>query len=202
MKRLIFFILIILGLGYFYYDHYVYFDQIDTSLEPVQNDFTEIVKLQKERNGVTYYIEPKAEYEIEALLIGKEKYSSWDIAQIVPYDLALVWGDFAKKENLDSINYGQRLRHVNYSYSYDEVSLSSEYMSSHISNNHVIPANEEVYQKIKNYKINRRIHLKGYLVKVYVPASDGKSFNSMDSSMIRTDSGDGACEIIYVEKVW
>jgi hypothetical protein len=202
MKRLIILIIIILGLGYFYYDHYIYFDQIDTSLEPIQNNLTEIVKLQKERNGVTYYIEPKAEYEIEALLIGKEKYSSWDIAQIIPYDLALVWGDFAKKENLDAVDYGQRLRHVNYSYSYDEVSLSDEYMSSHISNNHVIPANDEVFQKIKRAKINRRIHLKGYLVRAYIPLGESGNLSMMDSSMIRTDSGDGACEIIYVEEVW
>jgi hypothetical protein len=201
MKRLIILVIIILGSGYFYYDRYIYFDQINTSLEPVQNNLTEIVKLQKELNGVTYYIEPKAEYEIEALLIGKEKYSSWDIAQIIPYDLALVWGDFAVKENLEGVDYGQRLRHVSYSYSYDRISLSDEYMSSHISNNHVIPANEDVYQKIKRAKINRRIYLKGYLVRAYIPMGENGNLSVLDSSMIRTDSGDGACEIIYVEEV-
>lgn len=202
MKRLIILIITILGLGYFYYDHYIYFDRIDFNLEPVQNNLKESLKVEKERNGVTYYIEPRAEYDIEALLIGKEKYSSWEIAQIIPYDLALVWGDFAKRENLQSIDYGQRLRHVSYSYRYDQVRLSGEYMSSHISNNHIIPANEAVYQKIKNYKINRRIHLKGYLVRAYVPIGSGKEFRVMDSSMTRKDSGDGACEIIYVEEVW
>lgn len=202
MKRLIALIIIILGLGYHYYDRYVYFEQLNTSLEPVQKNLTEIKKLEKERDGVKFYIEPKAEYDIQALLISKEKYSSWDIAKIVPYDLALAWGDLAKKENIKSLNYGQRLRHVNYTYSYSEMKLSPEYIQSHISNNHIIPANEEVYKKIKGYKVNRIIHLRGYLVKLYVPVSDDRGFGTMDSSMIRTDTGDGACEIIYVEDVW
>lgn len=202
MKKLIIVLIIIFSLGYYYYDHYVYFDQIDFSLEPAQANLQEINKLEKERNGVKYYIEPLAEYEIEALLISKEKYSSWDIAKIIPYDLALVWGDLAKQENIKALNYGQRLRHVSYTYSYSNMKLSQEYIQNHISNSHIIPANEEVYKKIKNYKINRRIHLKGYLVKVYIPYANGQGFGTMTSSLVRTDTGDGACEIIYVEEVW
>ena len=65
------------------------------------------------------------------------------------------------------------------------------------ANTHVIAADSSVKSVINRIRRGDHVHLKGYLVNIIGMGSGGKSF-SWNSSISRTDSGNGACEVFYV----
>lgn len=62
---------------------------------------------------------------------------------------------------------------------------------------HMIPANDEIKQILAKAKAGQMIKLQGQLVEV--TREDGWRWRS---SLTRTDSGDGACELVFVEAVF
>ena len=64
------------------------------------------------------------------------------------------------------------------------------------SNMHMIPASKSVERSLKNLRKGEIIRVNGYLVDV-----DHPSGWYWRTSMSRTDTGDGACEIVYVESL-
>ena len=60
----------------------------------------------------------------------------------------------------------------------------------------MIPANNEVQDELDDLIVGEIIYLKGYLV--YVKRSDGWKWKS---SLSRSDTGGGACEVVWVEKL-
>ena len=77
--------------------------------------------------------------------------------------------------------------------------LNESYIVTHSSNNHIIPANENIQLAIKSIKKKDKVILRGFLVN-----AQGK-YDNMDfwwnSSLTRNDTGDSSCEIFYVTKV-
>jgi hypothetical protein len=74
------------------------------------------------------------------------------------------------------------------------------YAMSHGSNNHIIPANENIRKAVDSkVRVHDKIVLDGYLVNVE-GRNQGRRI-SMKSSLTRKDSNRGACEIIYVTGV-
>jgi hypothetical protein len=59
---------------------------------------------------------------------------------------------------------------------------------------HVIPADKDVESRLKKLRPGQIVTAHGYLVDVRGP--DGFAWNT---SLSRTDTGDGACEIFWVE---
>ena len=66
-----------------------------------------------------------------------------------------------------------------------------------ISNNHLLSDNASIREQIRNAKIGDQIHIKGMLVN-YSPRSNPKWRRV--SSTIRTDTGNGACEVLFVNE--
>ncbi|HVT35684.1 MAG TPA: hypothetical protein VHE37_08870, partial [Nevskiaceae bacterium] len=67
-------------------------------------------------------------------------------------------------------------------------------INSHAANTHLIPASHYVLDQLHTMRVGQVIELGGYLVDV--TRADGWHWNS---SLVRTDSGAGACELMYVE---
>jgi len=61
---------------------------------------------------------------------------------------------------------------------------------------HVISANEDVSKLIRRLRAGEVVRMRGYLVNVTGP----RGFH-WNTSLTRTDSGHGACELYYVENV-
>ena len=57
----------------------------------------------------------------------------------------------------------------------------------------MIPANEAVAKRLLAVRTGQIIHLRGRLVRV-----DGKDGWHWVSSLSRTDTGDGSCEVVWV----
>lgn len=168
--------------------------EIDTSYEPVQELYSG-EKFPHVVEEVQFMIEPVATYEIAfVVLSARYHYSSLE-DKLSPVDLCVVWGKLAEPENLEHIYSLQAARWCSYRYD-GGLSLDAAYVESHVANIHIIPANENVLKAVKSIKKDQEAVLEGFLVKVY---REGRLIWS--SSLTRTDSGDGACEVFYVTKV-
>ena len=69
-------------------------------------------------------------------------------------------------------------------------------IASSSANTHLIPANKVVAQKLADIDVDDMVYLKGQLVEV--KSTDGWTWRS---SLSRTDTGNGACELMLVEEV-
>jgi hypothetical protein len=74
--------------------------------------------------------------------------------------------------------------------------ISPEAAKVSAANTHVIPADDEIRAELLALKTGDVVRLTGQLVEV-----DGPKGMTMRSSLRRDDSGDGACEILYVRTV-
>ncbi len=134
-----------------------------------------------------------AEYTIEAVVKGTQKYSDYP-SQIASRDFILAWGELNKKEVGKYIKYSQSGRWYYYRY-FEGLPVSVDYIGGHSANVHIIHKDEEVLNEIKKIDKGDHVILHGYLVNVNF--KDGP----WNSSLSRNDTGNGACEIMYVTSV-
>ena len=122
---------------------------------------------------------------------------------IAPKDVALAWGAVAEYNDRIDFNWEQSNRwyywHVN------DVGVlgpvgGEDGVSTHSANTHLIPADSRVKDDVMKIKQGDHIKLTGYLVNVDGSKPDGQTFYWY-SSTTRDDTGDGACEVMYVESV-
>lgn len=137
-------------------------------------------------------------YSLTAMVASKTNYTERWNSKIAPYDLALIWGRLMEPDCLKTVTYSQSGRWYYYRYTGD-FPLDSSYIVSHSSNNHIIPASNAILKCLSVIKVGQVVSLEGYLVNI-----DGKDGNYdvlWHSSRSRTDSGDGSCELFYVNKI-
>ncbi len=68
------------------------------------------------------------------------------------------------------------------------------------SNNHMVTDDPSVARSLKALRIGDQIRVRGYLVD-YTVFKDGRPGGTRVSSEVRTDTGNGACEVLYVESL-
>lgn len=141
-----------------------------------------------------YRIEALARFDIEARVLSRESYRLDREAELAPLDLALGWGPMSDSEVLDKIRISQGSRF--YFWQVDEFPIPREDIVAHSANMHLIPANGDVASRLKAVREGQVVSLSGYLVEASAP--DGWRWRS---SLTRTDSGAGACELVWVEDV-
>lgn len=142
-----------------------------------------------------FEITPLAEFGIKAKVILKEDYSMDRESDISPTDLALGWGRMSDESVLEQIEFSQSGRW--YRYRYKSPPIPQQEIQTHSANMHLIPANDFIAKQIKGVKAGQVIKIDGKLVKVFNP----KTRLKWQSSLTRNDTGGGACELIYVERL-
>jgi len=174
------------------------FDKIDTSQDPIQKPCAPDEPIIKEFKSGRFTIVPLAEYDISGVVVGTETYSSgWD-GQVSPVDLAIVWGKLTEPEIGRYITYSQGSRWYHYQWR-EGCPVDNFYIISHSSNNHIIPANENICRAVRAIRRKDRVVLKGFLVNLRGTAH-GQTV-TWNTSLSRTDTGNGSCELIYVSYV-
>ncbi len=143
----------------------------------------------------SFAVTPLAEFEIKAKVILKEDYSYDRGADISPTDLALGWGRMSDEAVLEKIEFSQSGRW--YRYRYKSAPIPQQEIQTHSANMHLIPANDGVAGDIKRVKAGQIIRIDGKLVKV----DDSETGFTWRSSLTREDTGGGACELIFVERL-
>jgi hypothetical protein len=154
---------------------------------PVQEDNSSVPEF--EMNG--YDITPLKTFQIKARVLGRENYFSGRESDLSPVDLALGWGRMSDESVVSKISISQSGRF--YRWHVDEFPIPRREIETHSANMHLIPRDEVVRDSIEQIKTGDVIELSGYLVNV--KADDGWQWNS---SLTRNDTGDGACELIWV----
>lgn len=133
-----------------------------------------------------------AEYALQARVLHTKRY--WDDgARLVPYDVALGWGPMSDQAVLDGLEIDQGHRFFFYEWR-QAPPIPEKEIASHAANNHLIAANDDVAKTIRQLRAGQVVKLRGYLVQATKP--DGFSWMT---SLSRTDTGGGACELFYVE---
>ena len=74
--------------------------------------------------------------------------------------------------------------------------LPRNVIESHSANMHMIPADDDIERRLKSTRAGNLVHIKGYLVEA--TTKDGFRWKS---SLSRSDTGAGACELIWVESL-
>lgn len=172
--------------------------EIDVSRDPIQdkNIKTEPINISGENYSFT--LTPLAFYEISGLVKSKKKYSDDWNSVLSPIDVALVWGKLTDPAMDEFIKYWQRNRWYFYRYEAG-TPVSKDYIISHSSNNHLVPATENIKLALDTIGKGKQIYIEGYLVNVKGKYKETEVW--WHSSLSRTDTGDGSCELIYVKKI-
>ncbi len=192
MKKLLL-IAAVLGLAFWQYDQNRTIEQIDgvvAKAAPIQQKLSDARSFTHDGYNFT----PLANFAIEARVLSRKKYSLGREADLSPLDLALGWGPMSSNQVLDKIDISQGNRF--YYWRYKELPISQKDIIRHSSNMHMIPANEQVAKQLADVREGNVVSLVGQLVKI--KADDGWRWKS---SLSRTDTGSGACELVWVKEV-
>jgi len=143
-----------------------------------------------------YRIKPLATFNVVAKVLAKKNYSSDRGADLSPTDVTLGWGRMSDESVLKHVNISQSGRF--YFWNVKTFPIPRREIETHSANMHLIPANDKVERAIANIKEGEIIEIVGQLVSA-TSGSDGWTWTS---SLTRNDIGNGACELILVEKIY
>jgi hypothetical protein len=160
--------------------------------DPVQSEASTASPITAGRWQLT----PRAHYDIQARVLGREDYRFDPLSDLIPEDLALGWGRMSDEGVLAGLEIGQSARFYSWHTRTDQWPIPREEIVSHSANTHVIPADDTVRAVLARIRVGDVVHLEGELV-------DGRRDDGMSvrTSLVRTDSGAGACEVFWVESV-
>ncbi len=197
----IFLLIIACIIGYFIYSQGVR-RAVAGIEDPVQTE--DIGNEQITVGGYNVLINYEYAYDIKALVVSTHNYYGLGLGdKLAPKDLALAWGPVAEYNDRIDFHWAQSGRWYRWhTSSYEEIlPVGGEAgVSLHSANNHLIPADNTIRRKIKKVRKGDYIRIKGHLANVYGSNSKGDSFQ-WNSSTTREDTGDGACELIYVTDI-
>jgi hypothetical protein len=139
-----------------------------------------------------YELTAVALYEITARILHTKRYRAGVGSRLVPFDVAVGWGPMSDQSVLDQLDISQSNRFFFYSWE-GAPPIDSGVLIAHASNMHLIASCESVAGGIRALKSGEVMMMRGYLVNAAGPK--GAQWNT---SLSRTDSGNGACELFYV----
>jgi hypothetical protein len=166
-------------------------DGVLVESEPEQSNVADGAKLQKGRWTLTI----RATYRITARVLSRETYHFDPMADLVPEDLALGWGPMSDSRVLKTLEISQSNRFY-YWRSTAATQLSRDAIITHSANTHVIPENAVIARQLSRLRPGQVVTLSGELVDA--TRVDG---GSVRTSLVRNDTGAGACEVMLVTDV-
>jgi len=142
-----------------------------------------------------FRLTPRAEYKATAKLLSKRRYRRGRMTPLSPWDFALGWGPMSNEALLRhlSLTQGDRFlfRHALLP------QLPMEKIDQLSANVHMIPATDAITEALDRMPGGAILEVSGKLVDV----DDLRAATRTPTSLTRTDTGAGACEILYVESV-
>lgn len=168
-------------------------------LDPLQTRGNIPLPFKVIKNKLTYVVTPLFNYELYGLVVSQHRSDSlidlshrrWqDYLNIK--DLCVVWG-----KNISSGVY-RKMKFWNRDFTcmceFNDEETAGLFSGRHLSNNHILCADKILSRRILAARPGDQIHFKGYLVSYSQPANQF----SRGTSTVRDDSGNGACETVFV----
>jgi hypothetical protein len=149
--------------------------------------------------GVQYHVAPEFEYDIVGMIVSYRHHDdnsrmhrlSNDHLNML--DVCVVWGDNTAGVQLQKIKFWNGIFTCNFQTR--DMAAWESFDVNQISNNHLISDDDFVRDQVQKIRIGDQIRVKGYLTSYGDP-----NIGLRGTSTTRTDTGDGACETIYVER--
>lgn len=179
------------------YGAYQHFSKSTSSFTPGETPPNAVMQTQAhvgdiQFNGFT--LTPLTDYIVEARVLSREDYSFGTEAELSPTDLALGWGPMSSEAVLSKIKISQSNRF--YYWQVEEFPIPRREIEIHSANTHIIPANDMIKRQLETVRKGQIVKLKGQLVEA--KRADGWHWRS---SLSREDTGNGACEVMYVTEL-
>lgn len=148
-------------------------------------------------NGYEYMVEPVAEYDCAGLVVSTN-YTWRDMfalagSPIDTPDLGMVWDMNLQSGDLHKVSFWSGEFTLNFQHA-----PGVKFYMENAGNTHVLAASDDVYSQITSLRRGDQIRLRGALVNYY-RTDWGPHWRK--SSLTRTDTGNGACEVMFVESV-
>ncbi|NIL93325.1 MAG: hypothetical protein GTO71_02530 [Woeseiaceae bacterium] len=164
--------------------------------EPLQTP-TEARPFHATVNDIDYLIEPEYAYDLTGMIVsyrhheGNSRMHLRANDHLNMLDVCVVWGDNTKSD-LHAIDFWNGIFTCNV-FTRDMDAWNSFDMNQ-LSNNHLISDDEFIRRQVRKVQIGDQVRVRGYLAS-YSNEGGGKR----GTSTTRTDTGDGACETVFVE---
>lgn len=159
--------------------------------EPQQTNVTDGERVQMGRWTLTV----RATYRVTARVLAREPYHFDSLSDLIPEDLALGWGPMSDSRVLKTLEISQGNRFY-YWRSTAATTIARDSIIAHSANTHVIPQNSSIARQLERLRPGEVVSLSGELV-------DGTRNDGswIKTSLVRNDTGAGACEVMLVTEV-
>lgn len=151
------------------------------------------------RKNVTYTVTPLLGYELWGMIVSYHHSSSFvDISHkqwndfLNTKDICVIWGRNAETGVYSRMTF--RNRDFTCFYRYPDRETGELFTENCLSNNHLLPADPIVAGAVLKARKGDQVRFKGWLVSYGVKGAP----YARRSSTLRTDRGNGACEVVYV----
>jgi len=161
---------------------------------PIQHTFAQAKTISIQGKEGSVDLDLLASYEISAVVKSIENYTSDFSSQISPRDFALVWADVNTPKIDRYVTYSQKDRWYFFTVK-GGFGVDIDYVDLNSANTHIIPANQTIEDIVNSVEPEDYITMNGYLVNARF--ANGR----WNTSLIREDTGDGSCEIMYVTAI-
>jgi len=148
-------------------------------------------------NDVEYLIEPEYAYDLTGMIVSYRQHEGNSRMHLQANDhlnvadVCVVWGANTSSQ-LQELDFWNGIFTCNV-FTRDMQAWESFDMDQ-LSNNHLISDDDFIRRQVRKVQIGDQIRVRGYLAS-YSNPSGGKR----GTSTTRTDTGDGACETVFVE---
>ena len=174
----------------------------DVLREPVQSE-TQALPFTLKHKGKQYSITPKFNYELWGLVVSCHEsadpfdyyHEQWGDDLNVK-DLCVVWGQNVKSGVFRKMQFssGSWTCYPKCSGS-DWPQIMNKFRYDQLSNNHILAESSSIFDRLRRIRRGDQIYLKGYLAEY---SHSGGKFHR-GTSVTRTDTGNGACETIFIK---
>ena len=163
--------------------------QTRSSKEPFEVEF----------NGIHYKIEPQYEYDLHGMIVsyrhhdGKSRMHRRSNDHLNMLDVCVVWGENAAGDHLRRLSFWNGIFTCNVKTR--DLDAWNQFRMNELSNNHLLSDNDFVRDQVSGIAIGDQIRVRGWLAGY---SNDGGG--QRGTSTTREDTGDGACETIFIER--
>jgi len=147
---------------------------------------------------VDYLVEPEYDYDLVGMIVSFRHHDNNSRMHRLAddhlnmLDVCVVWGSNTRGAELDKIDFSNGTFTCNVK-TRDQEAWESFDMDQ-LSNNHLISDDESIRDRVRKIRVGDQIRVRGVLASYESPGG------LRGTSTTRTDTGDGACETIYVDR--
>jgi len=140
-------------------------------------------------------LHPLANFSLTARVLSRDDYRFDAGSDLSPTDLVFGWGRMSDSTVLRGIDISQSGRF--YYWQTKAFPIPRREIETHSANMHMIPVDAEVAYQLERVRVGDVVSLNGMLVE-----ADKANGWRWRSSLTRDDTGDGACELVYVQSLY